>query len=359
MTSVNTNVPLRVLIVGNLGYIGPILTRHLRRKFPTAHLVGFDNAYFQGCLIDPYENADRLLDEQVYGDIRSISPDQLAGFDSIIALAAISNDPMGNAYEKQTFDINANATFDLAAAAKDAGVGSFIYASSCSVYGAGGSEAKNETSTLNPLTAYAKSKILCEEKLSTISSSRFIVTCLRFSTACGASPRLRLDLVLNDFVASALLNNKIEILSDGTPWRPLINVLDMSRAMEWAIFREADAGGAFLAVNVGADVWNHKVSGLAVAVQKHLPNTEISLNSNAAPDKRSYRVDFSLFKKLAPNHQPQETLASTIEQLMSNIKNSGFRQSDFRNSSLIRLNVLSKLRLNNLLDADLHWLDRR
>lgn len=344
-----------ILILGNLGYIGPVLGAHLRRQFPGARLIGYDTGYFQGCFLDPYATAERYLDQQFYGDIREEDGSCLKGVDTVVALAAISNDPMGNAYEKPTQEINADAIAAFAAKAKAAGVKHFVFASSCSVYGAGGDVAKSEQSDVNPLTAYARSKIACEKALAPLASDGFVVTCLRFATACGISPRLRLDLVLNDFVASAYLTKRIEILSDGTPWRPLIEVTDMSRAVEWATHRSAANGGAFLAVNTGTDSWNYTIKQLALAVAEHVGGVEVSINTNAAPDKRSYRVDFSLFKSLAPNHQPLKTLGQTIEELVDGFKSSGFAQVEFRKSPLIRLNTLSELKHRQLIDEDLYW----
>ena len=189
-----------------------------------------------------------------------------------------------------------------------------------------------------------------------MASSQFEITALRFATACGWSPRIRLDLVLNDFVASALAKNKIEILSDGSPWRPLIHVEDMAQAVEWAINREI--GPNFLAINVGCDKWNYRISDLAYSVSKKIKNTEVIFNKNAEPDKRSYQVDFKKYLKYAPNHQPKITLSSAINGLYDGLTDYNFFEKDFRKSNyFIRLNTLSdhckKRRLNN----NLEWLE--
>jgi nucleoside-diphosphate-sugar epimerase len=350
-----TASPKQVLILGNLGYIGPVVGAHLRQVFPNARLTGYDTAYFQSCLIDPYASAEHYLDEQLYGDLREEKGDCLKDVDCVVALAAISNDPMGNLYEKPTREINTDAIVALAEKAKKAGVKHFVFASSCSVYGAGGDAAKTEEAELNPLTAYARSKIACEQGLLKLADKDFIVTCLRFATACGYSPRLRLDLVLNDFVASAYLEKRITILSDGTPWRPLIAVSDMARAIEWAATRDVGNGSAFLAINTGSDSWNYQVKDLAAAVGKQLGGVEVSINQDAAPDKRSYRVDFSLFRKLAPHHQPLKTLPQVIQELIDGFKSGSFAQADFRKSHLIRLNTLSELKQRGEIDGDLYW----
>ena len=228
---------MKVLVVGNMGYVGPVVTRHLRLAYPHANLIGFDAGLFAHCLVGPSPVPEIYLDRQVFGDVRNIDKNVFQGVDAVVNLAAISNDPMGNQFEEATLAINYKAAVELAATAKRAGVRSYVFASSCSVYGCAEEGAKQESSTLDPLTAYARSKVMAEKELIPMADDRFTVTCLRFATACGMSDRLRLDLVLNDFVAGALTQKKIVVMSDGTPWRPLINVKDMARAIDWAIGR--------------------------------------------------------------------------------------------------------------------------
>lgn len=346
---------MRILITGNMGYVGPGVVRHLRQTFPTAELIGYDAGYFAHCLTGAQRLPEAYLDRQEFGDVRTLPAALLAGVDAVVHLAAISNDPMGQTYEEATLAVNHRAGIRLAEMAKDAGVRSFVFASSCSIYGAGGEGAKTEDSALNPLTAYARSKVLSEQDLAPLAGPGFTVTCLRFATACGWSDRLRLDLVVNDFVAGAVASGDINILSDGTPWRPLIHVLDMARAIEWAVAREANNGGEYLRVNVGTDVWNYQVRELATAVAEALPGTSVRLNADAPPDKRSYRVDFSLFRELAPNHQPLHTLAGTIAELRDGLRATGFHDADFRSSTLMRLRVLGDLRASGALGPDLAW----
>lgn len=347
---------MKILITGNMGYIGPCLVQHIKARHPGAVLIGLDMGYFANCLT----NADILpeckVDVQFFSDIRKLSLEPFKGVDAVIHLAAISNDPMGNKFEEVTLDINYKASIELATMAKASGVKTFIYASSCSIYGTAEDKPRDENSPLNPLTAYAKSKVATETGLTEIADKEFKITSLRFSTACGMSPRLRLDLVLNDFVASAVASKKITILSDGTPWRPLINIKDMSLAIEWAIFRELNNGGNFLAVNVGSDEWNYQIKDLAEAVGKVIPNIDISINKAAQPDKRSYRVNFDLFKKLAPDHQPQVDIMATIKELKEGLEKMGFGDSNFRNSPFMRLKVLTDLQAKNLINDRLEWL---
>jgi len=239
--------------------------------------------------------------------------------------------------------------------AKDNGVKSFVYASSCSMYGLADDSERKEGDKLNPLTAYARSKVMAEEELEPLASDDFIITCNRFATACGWTNRLRLDLVLNDFVAGALVNKEISILSDGTPWRPMINTLDMARALDWGVQRKKESGGKFLAVNTGSNEWNNQIRDLAEAIATVIPGVKISVNPDAPPDKRSYRANFDLFKSLAPDHQPQQDLISTVKDIKDNLMAIGFNDPDYRNSQLIRLKVIENLKKKGLLNNNLEW----
>lgn len=342
---------MKILITGNLGYIGPVVARHLRAAMPDAWLAGFDAGFFANCLTTR-ANPERFLDCQFFGDVRETSAELFRGIDAVIHLAAISNDPMGKTFEHVTLDVNTAASLDLAKKAKAAGVKAFAFASSCSVYGFAEDGARDETSNLNPLTAYARSKVATEEGLRALAGRDFRVTCLRFATACGFSPRLRLDLVLNDFVASALALKRIDILSDGTPWRPLINVSDMARAFEWAATRDGDD---YVIVNAGSNRWNYQVRELAAAVRRVMPDVQIHINPDAQPDKRTYRVDFALFEKLAPQHQPARELDESICEIKTGLERVLFADPNFRNSNLIRLKVLCALQDAAILSHDLHW----
>lgn len=344
---------MKIILVGNMGYVGSVVTQHLRKTFPTATLVGFDTGFFATCLTQPGHLPERELNYQHFGDIRNFPQEILLGADVVINLAAISNDPMGKQFEKVTMEINYKACIELANQARAMGVKSFVFASSCSVYGITSGKAK-ETSNVNPLTTYARSKVYAERDLRLLATDDFTITCLRFSTACGMSTRLRLDLVLNDFVACALSSHQISILSDGTPWRPLINVSDMALAIEWAMGR-SPSPGAFLAINVGSETWNYQVKQLAEAVALGIPGTSIDINKNAVSDKRSYEVDFSLFTLLAPNHQPECTLRSTINDLTFGLNQMKFKDVDFRNSNLIRLKSLNNLQKSGQVTEDLWW----
>ena len=345
---------MRILITGNLGYVGAGLVRHLQRVMPAAELIGFDAGFFAHCLTNAELLPETQLARQHYGDVRDLPPELLEGVDAVVHLAAVSNDPMGNRFAQVTDEINAQASLRLARLAQAAGVSRFVFASSCSIYGFAEGGPRREGDEVNPLTAYARSKVATERGLAGLNAD-MTITALRFATACGMSDRLRLDLVLNDFVACALATGEITVLSDGTPWRPLIDVSDMARAIEWAIGRDPAVGGETLAVNAGADAWNYQVSDLAQAVANAVPGTEVSINRAAPPDQRSYRVDFSLFRRLAPDHQPLSTLNDSIGRLKRGLEDMGFADADFRNSSLIRLKTLDRLIARGMLLPSLRW----
>lgn len=345
---------MRILIAGNMGYVGPVVVRYLRAKYPGYTIDGFDSAFFAHCLTGAQRLPESVLDHQLYGDVRNLPDGLLKGYDAVVELAAVSNDPMGDRYKDVTKEINQDAAVSLAHAASAAGVSHFVFASSCSVYGIASGPARKETDELNPVTAYARSKIGTENELERLDTD-MIVTSLRFATACGMSDRLRLDLVLNDFAACALSQRLITVLSDGTPWRPLIDVEDMARAIDWAIHREAGPAGRYTAVNAGSDDRNYQVRDLAQAVAAAVPGTEVSINTSAPADTRSYKVDFSRYAALAPDHQPQVTLTQSIANLVAGLTAMGFDDRDFRESQLMRLKVLERHIADGRLSRALRW----
>ena len=349
---------MKILVTGNMGYVGPLVLRRLRESHPQATLIGYDMGYFAHCLTGVSRLPESLADQQHFGDIRHVPEQILQGIDAIVHLCAISNDPMGATFEKVTLDINHRASINLAEKAKRAGVKKFVFASSCSVYGFAEGGPRREEDALNPLTAYAKSKVQTEQDLASLTSEAFTATCLRFATACGMSDRLRLDLVLNDFVAGALVSKHINILSDGTPWRPLIHVKDMARAIDWAVQRDRRDGGSFLTINVGSDAWNYQVKDLADAVANLVPNVEISINKDAQPDKRSYRVNFDKFFKLAQGFLPMVDLQSAVKDLRDGLTAMRFVDQEFRTGELIRLVTLKRLQESGQLTDDFVWKER-
>lgn len=347
---------MKILITGNLGYIGPIVVESLRHAYPNASLIGYDIGYFAHSLTSVTRLSESLLNVQYYGDVRKFPDELLRDIDAIVYLAAISNDPMGKEFEDITLDVNCKCAIKLAKSAKEKGVKSFVFASSCSVYGFAESGFRTENSELNPLTAYAKSKIYAEQGLELLASDDFCITSLRFATACGFSSRLRLDLVLNDFIAKAVTTGKIEILSDGTPWRPLIHVKDMAQAIRWAITRPIIKGGPFLAVNTGSNEWNYQIKELAESVKSFIPGIDLSINRNATSDKRSYQVDFNLFASLAPDFTPKISLEDAVKDIHVGLESMSFSDENFRNSTLMRLNMLKNHKESGRLDTNLEWI---
>ena len=346
---------MKILVTGNMGYVGPVLTRFLKKTIPDIKIYGYDEGFFGHSLTGVNNMPETLLERQYYGDVRNFDSSILEGIDAVVHLAAVSNDPMGKEFEKVTNDINREASVNIAKMAANAGVKNFVFASSCSMYGQAEGGPRKETDPTNPLTAYAQSKIGTEVDAKEFDFGSMVFTSLRFATACGMSDRLRLDLVLNDFVACAISSGEITVLSDGSPWRPLIDVEDMARAILWAITRDASNGGKFLAVNAGRDENNYQVKDLAAAVAKHIPGTSVNINLEAPPDKRSYKVDFSLFKLLAPNFLPQVDLDTSILRLKNGFERMGFNDKNFRDSPYMRLNTLRKHMSNESINTELRW----
>lgn len=344
---------IKILITGNKGYIGVELSKYLKSKYKKKiYIIGYDLNLFKGCEF----SKDKSIDKQVIGDVRQIKPKDLDSIDYVIHLAAISNDPMGNLFEKVTHDINFKASERLAKISNQKNIKKFIFASSCSVYGLQGKLQKKESSKLAPLTAYAKSKILSEKSFEKIKSKNTKYISLRFATACGVSDMLRLDLVLNDFVTSAKFKKKIEILSNGKPWRPLITVKDMCKAIDWSIF-EFDTKQKTSVFNVGSNEWNFRVKDIAYEVKKAFKNVKIKINNDSPDDKRSYKVDFTRYKKLSKNYYPSKKILDEILKLKKMLKNKK-NLNNFRSSKYIRLNHLKNLINKGKLSKNIIWKEK-
>ncbi len=350
----NKGETVKILIIGNMGYVGSAVVRGLAEAHPSVTLHGYDNAYFAHCLTGAAYLPERYLERQFFGDVRFIPAERLEGYDAVVQLAAVSNDPMGSRFAAATAEINQHATIATAQAAARAGVSNFVFASSCSIYGIALGAPRCESDEVAPITDYAKSKVGAEEALATIDGD-MVITSLRFATACGMSDRLRLDLVLNDFVACALSQKRITVLSDGSPWRPLIDVSDMAKAIDWATQRKATNGGRVLSVNTGSNTRNHQVRDLAYAVADAVPGTSVSINTEAPVDSRSYQVNFDLFASLAPDYLPQSTLSDSIYGLVDGLKRMNFSDSEFRASPLMRLHVLQRHIEEGRLTERLGW----
>ncbi len=342
---------MNVLITGHQGYVGSVLVPFLRSNMPSARLVGLDAGYFANILFGG--NPDASADWNIQGDVRrNIGPHFLDGFDAVVHLAAVSNDPMGERFEAATRQANYQATVGLAQLARRAGVRRFVLASSCSVYGAGGDEPRDEFAPLDPLTEYARSKVDAERDILKMADRLFQVYPFRFATAYGASPRHRLDLVVNDFVASAVRTGKVVVRSDGTPWRPVVHVLDMCRAILWAL---TTTHREYYPVPLNVGEKNFQVKDLAMAVVKQT-GAEIQINKDAAPDRRSYRVNFDLFHDMAPGYTPAVSLEQGVADLVSYTKDLLKVPAEYRSDDVFsRLHVLDRLVEQGKLDEELFW----
>jgi nucleoside-diphosphate-sugar epimerase len=300
---------VRILITGHLGYIGTIMVPVLQQR---GHdLVGLDSGLFADCVA-----GTGVVDiPEMRVDLRDVQPEHLRGFDAVVHLAALSNDPLGDLDPQHTYDINHHASVRLAELAKDAGVSRFCYSSSCSVYGASDDSALiDETAPMRPVTPYAESKVSVEADLHALADDHFSPVSMRNATAYGWSPRLRTDIVLNDLVARAFLTGKITVLSDGTPWRPIVHIEDISRAFAAVLEapREAIHDQAF---NVGAASENYQIRDLAEIVVRAVPGSEVDITGETGPDPRSYQVDFSKIERHVPAFQAVWTARKGAEEL--------------------------------------------
>lgn len=324
---------MRVFVTGHRGYIGVHLVELLKRA---GHSVtGCDLRLFDGCEWEPVVAADVELTK----DVRLLTPTDLDGHDCVMHLAAISNDPMGDLNPEITYRINRDGSVNLARIAKQAGVGRYLFSGSCSVYGAGQKLDLEETDPLAPLTAYAKSKIETEQQVSLLADSGFTPAYLRNATAYGHSPMLRIDLVVNNLLACAIALGDIRIMSDGSPWRPLVHCRDIARA--FIAFMEASRDRIHnRAVNVGGNSENYRVQQVADRVKELVPAAKITFTGEVGADPRNYRVKFDLLQKLLPDFRLEYTLASGMEALHRKLVQHGFSRADFEGDKFVRLRTL-------------------
>ncbi|HYY76939.1 MAG TPA: SDR family oxidoreductase [Gaiellaceae bacterium] len=335
---------MRVLVTGHDGYIGTVLVPLLLHA--GYRVTGLDTLLYEGCELFP----PRAEVEALRLDVRDVAPCDLAGFDAVVHLAALSNDPLGALAPELTREVNFEATVGLACAAKEAGIGRFVFASSCSMYGTGDTDSPvAEDARLRPLSAYAESKVRAEEALATLADRDFAPVLMRNATAYGASPRMRVDLVLNNLVGWALTTGRIRILSDGTPWRPLVHVEDIARATVAALEapRELVAAEAF---NVGADEENYQVLELAEIVRRAVPGCEIEYAGSGEPDPRSYRVDFGKLRRTFPALRLAWTAASGAVEMRDALREGGLTRELFEGPRYTRLKHLQVLLADGRLD---------
>jgi nucleoside-diphosphate-sugar epimerase len=338
----------KVLVTGHAGYIGAVMVPMLVAE--GFEPVGLDTHFFDATGLS--ELGARI--PEICKDVRDVTVDELKRFDAVIHLAALSNDPMGDLKPELTLEINYRASVRLARLAREAGVRRFLFSSSCSIYGASGNWPLDENARVAPLTAYAESKVRTEDEVSQLADSDFSPVFLRNATAYGASPRLRADVVLNNLTCWAVATGKIRIISDGTPWRPLVHIEDISRAFIAALYapREAIHNQAF---NVGSNEQNYQVRDIAEVVKQVVTGASVEYGEHAGPDARNYRVDFGKIARVIPSFRPLWNARSGAQQVYDSLAETGLRVEDFQGRRFTRLAQLRFLIESGRIDSALRW----
>jgi nucleoside-diphosphate-sugar epimerase len=342
---------MKVLVTGHLGYVGTVLTPMLAEA--GHHVVGLDCGYYRDSIVGPLPDAG--VSRRIVKDMRDVDRDDVEGCDAVVHLAALSNDPTGDLNPGLTEAINLRSSQRLAELAKAAGVSRFLFASSCSIYGQSAAAALTEDSPMNPLTAYARSKVEFEKTLAALADDRFSPLSLRNATAYGFSPRLRVDLVVNNLVASAMTTGEVRLLSDGTAWRPLLHVDDMSRAFVAALSADRRRWHN-LALNVGREEDNYQIRAVAAIVAGVVPGSVVSIASGAVADTRNYNVSFQRIRDVLPEWQPRFVVPAGTEHLYDAMLRAGFSREDFTGPQCSRLRQLLDHQSAGRLDQELRWI---
>lgn len=345
---------MKILVTGTEGYIGSRLAPWLMARGHEVH--GLDTGFYQdGCLYQDPLSTLRLPATRLK-DLRAVTPDDFEGFDAVIHLAELSNDPLGQNRPEITFKINHEGSVRIAHAARQAGVRRFVYASSCSVYGVGSGEFLDETSPVNPQTAYAQCKVLVERDLLPMAAADFSVVFLRNATAYGPSPRMRFDIVLNDLCALAWTRKKIAMVSDGSPWRPIVHIEDICEAMRCAAEAPADSVNGQI-FNVGHTKENYRVREIAQIVAEAFPGCEVSAGP-AGQDNRSYRVSFEKIATRLPDFRSTWTAQRGAMELRHLFERIEFSTDTYEYRAFTRLKQLKYLQRTGQVDEDLYWSKR-
>lgn len=340
---------MRILLTGHDGYIGAVMSRMLVEQ--NHDVVGLDSGLFEGCTFGD----DLFAIPQISKDIRDVERADLEGFDAVVHLAAISNDPLGNLNPECTYAINHRASVRLAELARDAGVSRYVYSSSCSVYGAASpDDILDESAAFSPVTPYAKSKVMVEDDVRVLATDDFSPTYMRNATVYGVSPKLRGDLVVNNLVGWALTTGRVHLKSDGTPWRPLVHVEDLCRAFSAVLSasREYIHNESF---NVGRNEENYRISDVAEIVERAVEGSVLTYAEGAGPDPRCYRVDFGKIETRLPGYDPTWTVARGVDQLLSAYREVGLEQKDLEGDRYLRIEHIARLLEDKKLDSDLRW----